>query len=222
MSRIGDRIKTARISKNVSLKELGRKCGVSQSYISDVESGKRIINDALIKRISSILDINLNEAMLEDEEPSFDAEVSDQNTEPEGANIEWQSALSSIIKDVPVYDINMDKVLEYKHLPIVGNKIEGHNPDRLVYIKVPDNSMRGFRLRKDDLVMIALNHEFLGERLYFMEEDKAREIRHIKKLDGNNILISSQDASLKTRTCDIHGISIIGYLIKAEIMLLTH
>ncbi|HBM74243.1 MAG TPA: DNA-binding protein, partial [Clostridiaceae bacterium] len=143
MSRIGDRIKTARISKNVSLKELGRKCGVSQSYISDVESGKRIINDALIKRISSILDINLNEAMLEDEEPSFDAEVSDQNTEPEGANIEWQSALSSIIKDVPVYDINMDKVLEYKHLPIVGNKIEGHNPDRLVYIKVPDNSMRG-------------------------------------------------------------------------------
>jgi transcriptional regulator with XRE-family HTH domain len=222
MSRIGDRIKTARISKNVSLKELGRKCGVSQSYISDVESGKRIINDALIKRISSILDINLNEAMLEDEEPSFDAEVSDQNTEPEGANIEWQSALSSIIKDVPVYDINMDKVLEYKHLPIVGNKIEGHNPDRLVYIKVPDNSMRGFRLRKDDLVMIALNHEFLGERLYFIEEDRAREIRHIKKLDGNNILISSQDASLKTRTCDIHGISIIGYLIKAEIMLLTH
>ena len=213
MSRIGDRIKTARISKNVSLKELGRKCGVSQSYISDVESGKRIINDALIKRISSILDINLNEAMLEDEEPSFDAE---------GANIEWQSALSSIIKDVPVYDINMDKVLEYKHLPIVGNKIEGHNPDRLVYIKVPDNSMRGFRLRKDDLVMIALNHEFLGERLYFIEEDRAREIRHIKKLDGNNILISSQDASLKTRTCDIHGISIIGYLIKAEIMLLTH
>ncbi len=222
MSRIGDRIKTARISKNVSLKELGRKCGVSQSYISDVESGKRIINDALIKRISSILDINLNEAMLEDEEPSFDAEVSDQNTEPEGANIEWQSALSSIIKDVPVYDINMDKVLEYKHLPIVGNKIEGHNPDRLVYIKVPDNSMRGFRLRKDDLVMIALNHEFLGERLYFIEEDRARKIRHIKKLDGNNILISSQDASLKTRTCDIHGISIIGYLIKAEIMLLTH
>lgn len=222
MSRIGDRIKTARISKNVSLKELGRKCGVSQSYISDVESGKRIINDALIKRISSVLDINLNEAMLEDEEPSFDAEVSDKNTEPEGANIEWQSALSSIIKDVPVYDINMDKVLEYKHLPIVGNKIEGHNPDRLVYIKVPDNSMRGFRLRKDDLVMIALNHEFLGERLYFIEEDRAREIRHIKKLDGNNILISSQDASLKTRTCDIHGISIIGYLIKAEIMLLTH
>jgi transcriptional regulator with XRE-family HTH domain len=222
MSRIGDRIKTARISKNVSLKELGRKCGVSQSYISDVESGKRIINDALIKRISSVLDVNLNEAMLEDEEPSFDAEVSDQNTEPEGANIEWQSALSSIIKDVPVYDTGMDKVLEYKHLPIIGNKIEGHNPDRLVYIKVPDNSMRGFRLRKDDLVMIALNHEFLGERLYFIEEDGARKIRHIKKLDGNNILISSQDASLKTRTCDIHSISMMGYLIKAEIMLLTH
>lgn len=225
MSRIGDKIKAARISKNISLKELGKKCGVSESYLSDVESGKKVINDLLIKKLSGLLDINLNEPMLTDEMPSEDEEapkevlrIQKPNQKP---SMEWQSAFSSIIKDVPVYDIDMDGVKGFKHLPVIDRKVEGYSPDKLIYIKVPDNSMSGFRMKKDDMVMVALNPELLGAGLYLVEIEGRKEIRHIRKLDSNSVLVINQDEGIKTVTEDIHNVKIIGRCIKAEVDLMN-
>ena len=42
MSRVGDKIKQVRESKAISQKQLGKKIGVSESFINEVEMGKKL------------------------------------------------------------------------------------------------------------------------------------------------------------------------------------
>jgi len=55
MSRVGDRIKQVRESKEISQKQLGKKIGVSESFINEVEMGKKVINEKFLEKISKIL-----------------------------------------------------------------------------------------------------------------------------------------------------------------------
>lgn len=231
MSRIGEKIKTARMEQNISLKHLAKKCGVAESYIADVESGRRVLNDSMIKTLSQALNINLNEPLFieDDLTDEVEAERKPAKAPMPGAvraaapavepTAEWQSAFSRILKDVPVYNMNMDNILRYIPLPIIDKKVEGHNPDKLIYVAVSDNSMGGFRIKKDDLVMVLLNPELSGEGLYLIELNGVKAIRQIKKLDGSNVLIVSHSGDIKTQAVDIHDIKVMGRCIKAEINL---
>lgn len=218
MSRIGEKIKHARLEQKIPLKQLGKMCGVSESYLNEIESGKRVINDSMIIKISGILKIDLNEQAYSsaDEDENTEVKLNEPKSQKKITE-EWQNAFSSIIKDVPVYNISMDTVLEYKHLPIIDKKVEGYNPEKLIFIKVPDNSQSGFRIKKDDIVLVFLNIEILNNSLCLMEYDSKRVIRHIKRLDGSNVLLLYHQDGIKTETRDYHEIKILGHLIRAEI-----
>ena len=45
MSRLGDTIRTARLKAKMTEKALGRKCGMAENVIKDIESGRRIVSD---------------------------------------------------------------------------------------------------------------------------------------------------------------------------------
>ena len=51
MSRLGDAIRKARLQAKMSEKQLGRKCGMAENVIKDIESGRRIIADDQAQRI---------------------------------------------------------------------------------------------------------------------------------------------------------------------------
>lgn len=51
MSRLGDLIRTERLRQKMTLKQVARKCGVSESYLQAVEAGTRIIADDQARRI---------------------------------------------------------------------------------------------------------------------------------------------------------------------------
>ena len=51
MSRLGDLLRTERMRRKMTLKEVARAGGVSESYLKDVEEGKRIIADDQARRI---------------------------------------------------------------------------------------------------------------------------------------------------------------------------
>ena len=55
MSRVGDKIKQVREAKAISQKQLGKKIGVSESFINEVEMGKKVINEKFLEKISKIL-----------------------------------------------------------------------------------------------------------------------------------------------------------------------
>lgn len=219
MNRIGEKIKSARLQKNMAVKQLAKKCGVSESYIQEVESGKKVISESLIKRISNVLDINLNEPMFCETETYTDEPKEESSSKKLDVSAEWSFAFSNIIKDLPIYDADMDKVIGIKYLPIIDKKVEGYNPDKFIYVKIPDDSMSGFRIRKDDLAAAVLNSEIKNDGIYLIEYEGRKKIRHIKKLDGNNILITSNSGDLKSETKKAKEVKIIAHLIKAEISL---
>ena len=55
MSRVGDRIKQVRESKGISQKQLGKKIGVAESFINEVEMGKKVLNEKFLEKISKVL-----------------------------------------------------------------------------------------------------------------------------------------------------------------------
>ena len=51
MSRLGDLIHLERTRQKLTYKQVARKCGVSEKYLEEVESGRRIIQDDQARRI---------------------------------------------------------------------------------------------------------------------------------------------------------------------------
>ena len=65
---IGEMIKLERVKRKISLREFARKLEISASYLVDVEKGRRIPNQELLKKVSDLLDIpvaTLNQYNLE-------------------------------------------------------------------------------------------------------------------------------------------------------------
>ena len=58
MSRLGDTIRGARLKKAMTPKALAKKCGVSESFIVEVESGRRIVSDDQAQRILKVLGVD--------------------------------------------------------------------------------------------------------------------------------------------------------------------
>lgn len=217
MSRIGEKVKAAREAKKIPAKKLAKSCGVSESYIYDVESGRRVLNDTMINALSKVLDVNLNEPLFSDENMFDEPKEDEKPLKQAEPSAEWQSAFSSIIKDIPVYDGSMNNVTAHKSLPVVDKKVEGYNPEKLIYITAADDSMSGFRIKSNDLVMTFLTHEFTGSGIYFIEYGGSRAIRNVRRLDSSKLLIVSNLNGIKTETLSDHDVIILGRCIKAEI-----
>lgn len=217
VSRIGDMIKGARTEKNMTQKQLAKKCGLSESYIADIESGKRVINENLIKRISGILGKELNEPFYETEDETAKEEGLPE-VELKAPDAKWQSAFSNVIRDIPIFTIKMDKAAGYKHLPVIDRKVEGYNPDKLIFMVAPDNSLSGFRIRKGDIIMVSLGEE-CSAGFYLIEYDDQRVIRQVKLIGSNKALLMCSDGEIRTETKDLKDIKVLGRCIKVEFTL---
>jgi hypothetical protein len=134
-------------------------------------------------------------------------------------NKQIEDAFSHILKKIPVCDLYFKEIFDYKYLPILDKRVEGFNGDKIIYIKAPDDSMRGFRIQKGDRIIVYQNQEAINNSIVLLEVDGKRYIRQIKRLDSNKILIISHSNDLKTETKDIKSINIIGRCIKLEVEL---
>jgi len=217
MSRVGTGIHNARLQKGMSQKELAKKLGVSESFIADVETGRKIANEQFIIRAEKLLGVDLNEAdLFQTDEP---VENIKETTTSKAINKQWEDAFSNVLKKLPIMDVKMHEIYGYRYLPVIDKKVEGYNPEKVVYIKVPDDSMRGFRMHKDDIVMVFQNSELVNSSISLIEIDGKRCIRQIKRLDSNKVLLLSHYTDLKTETRDIKSIEVIGRCVRLVIEL---
>jgi transcriptional regulator with XRE-family HTH domain len=220
MSRIGEKITKARTEKGLTRKQFSKQCGVSEAYLAEVESRKKVINDLMLKKFSQVLGLNLDEPLYDagqDEEEEREVPGKRAEAAPKAVVPEWQSAFSSIIKDIPEYDLGMSQIFGYRHLPVVDRKIEGFSQDKVIYIRMADNSLSSFRLGKGDEVLVNLNTEPPANGLCFMEHGGGRVVRLFKKLDARRALLMWGDGGVRTETVDIADVKILGHLIRAEV-----
>lgn len=214
MSRVGLRIKQERIKANFSTKELAKKLGISEGFLQDVELGRRIASEDLIKRIEKILNINLNDSLFDEVEQPI--ENIKEYKEPVKVNKQMEEAFSSILKKIPVCDLYLKEIYDYKYLPIKDKKVEGYNAEKVFFIIAPDDSMRGFRIAKGDKIMVYLTQEMENNAIYLVDVDGKRMIRQLKRLDANRVLLISQNNDIKTESRDIKTFKIIGRCIRVE------
>ena len=231
MSRLGDLIRTERIRHKMTPKQVAKKCGVSESYLVAVEAGTRIIADDQARRILKAIGLKQQteaEFTLDDIAATVDlaqvqpkmAEVLKKKPEKKEAELAassddegvagsvWLDALQSVLKRVPVMNAVM-KPVSYKLVPVENGRIEGANPDKVFYYLAPDDSMRGFRIHKGDVVLTVPAQSPVDGAIMLMNYKEHRYLRKIKILDDRNVLLQSYDRAYEAETVPI---SDIGFL----------
>lgn len=86
MGRLGDTIHSARIAVGFTEKQLGKKCGLAEVVIKDIESGRRIASDDQAQRILKILGIEdpVSTELEVAAEPQKEVRQSETYSEPQG------------------------------------------------------------------------------------------------------------------------------------------
>lgn len=222
MSRIGDKIKNARETSKVTQKQLAKKIGVSEGFIKDIELGRKIINEDIMKRISKVLGKDLNDITM-----SFEEEVLKEAKEEklgkkhsiEKVKDIWNDAFGSVLKTVPVYGYDLNKALKTRKMPIINNKIEGYGKDKVLFLNIENDDMIGLRMAKGDVAFGYITHEIENDSICLIEHNDKRVIRQIKKLDSNKLLLISNGGSLRTETVTPKEIKVLVKLLKLEIKL---
>lgn len=238
MSRLGDLIMLERSRQKLTRKQVARKCGVSESYIKDVEEGRRIIQDDQARRILRTLGTSQrNEAEFSLDEiaatvdlgtlapkpspapkPQPKPEPAAKPVSPEEQSGIWLDALSSVLKPVPIMNAGWIQVGR-RMTPIQDGKIEGAKPDRVVYFEAPDDSMRAMRIEKGDLVLVVPQSLPIDGAIMLVEYGAHRCLRRIKLLGNSNILLQSGDRALDAEAVSISEIKLVGRAVRVEFSL---
>lgn len=222
MSRVGEKVKNIRTSIGMSQKQLAKKLGVSESFISEIESGRKVINQGLIDRLSKVLGKDINDITMSFEEQVYKEEKTEKfsnKKKQEEVKDVWNEAFGSVLKKVPVYAYDMERPISFKQLPLINNKVDGYAQDKVLYLEIEDDDMIGFRMSKGDLAFAHITHEIENNAICLVEYDNKRTVRQIKKLDNSKLLLLSNRGSLRTETVGIKDIKVIAKLDRLEIKL---
>ena len=231
MSRLGDLIRTERIRQKLTPKQVARKCGVSESYLLAVEAGTRIIADDQARRILKTIGLKQQteaEFTLDDIAATVDlaqvqprmaaaaakkperkeAEVVAASQEESVSGSVWLDALQSVLKRVPVMNAVM-KPVSYKLVPVENGRIEGANPEKVFFYLAPDDSMRGFRIHKGDIVLTVPANSPVDGAVMLLTYNEHRYLRKVKILDDRNVLLQSSDRQYEAETVPVNEIGFL-------------
>ncbi len=221
MSRLGNEISRLRKEVGMTQKQLAKIVGVSEAFIIDVESGKKILSEELVNKISKALRKEIGKVDLYDDEkynkPEPDPKVVRIVEKP--VQDVWNDALAGVLAAVPVYNYKMDKAVDTRKMPIISNKVEGYPKDKVFYLSIEDDDMAGFRIGKGDVALCHSTHEFEKDGIYFVEINERRVVRQIKSIDASKFLVVSNRGSLITTTLFKKDVKVLAKLIKLEIVL---
>lgn len=220
-NRVGSKIVSIREKHKLSQKQLGKKLGVSESFIKDVELGKKILNEALINKLTKLFKDDMQEDYINVEAGFEDSEP--ERETPTGAlkkvNEVWSDAFSSVIKKVPIYDYSMMKPLGAIDMPVVSNKIEGFSIDKVMFLKIEEDEMLSMRIHSGDLAFSFVTSEIENNGIYLVEYGNERVVRQIRHLDHEKLLLISQRGRLTTDSVNKKEVKILARLIWLRVQL---
>ncbi len=236
MSRLGDLIRTERLRQKLTPKQVAKKCGVSESYLMDMEAGTRIIADDQARRILKAIGLkqqNEAEFTLDDIAATVDlvqvqpkmaealkkkpekkeAELAASTVEESVAGSVWLDALQSVLKRVPVMNAVM-KPVSYKLVPVENGRIEGANPDKVFFYLAPDDSMRGFRIHKGDIVLTVPANSPVDGAIMLLNYNEHRYLRKIKVLDDRTVMLQHYDREYEAETVPMNEIGFLSRCVR--------
>lgn len=226
MSRVGEKIKIAREQSSMTQKQLAKKLGVAESFINELELGRKIANEQVLQRISKALNKNINdigmsfesEVFKEEKTSSYSTMKKDKSKDGETKDI-WNQAFGDVLKNIPIYQSDLKKSTGYRELPVHSNKIEGFAQDKVFFLEIENDEMLGYRIQKGDIAFCHNIKEIENNSICFIEYNSIRAVRYIKRLDNSKLLILSNKGALRTETVYTKDVTPIAKLLKLEIKL---
>ena len=230
MSRLGDTIRAARLKKKMTEKALGKKCGMAENVIKDIEACRRIVSDDQAQRIlkvlgtdnpiSTELDVAAEpEVQLRPKPRAYVLPIEPEQPQKEEAAREssdaWLDALGGVVKRVPVCDPD-GVVIDHVLTPIIGGKIEGGAPDKVLYYRCPDNALRGFRVYAGDLLLTVPANKPEDDRMMLVVYKGERIVRKLLKLDGSRIQMQSCDSEFHAGVAPAAEVKVVGLCVKLQ------
>lgn len=223
MNPIAQKIRDERIKAKMSEKELAKKCNVAPSYIIQIESGKKIINEKTAETILAVfgerVGFDFQEAQAEEQEVVKKIEKKKEVVQPDFYDVspsdQWAGALANIIKKFPVTEIPSKKIVGHKELPILNKKVEGIAWDKISFVKISDNEMAAERIQKGDTVLVNAVKEIQGRGIYLIEMNQKQLIRVVYKESASKLLISC-DKNEKGQLTDAAQVKVLGKCIRVE------
>ena len=230
MSRLGDSIRVARLKAKMTEKALGKKCGMAESVIKEIESGRRIVSDEQAQRIlkllgadspvSTELDVAAEpEVKLRPRPRAYVLPLSPESPQQESAAREssdaWLDALGGVVKRVPVSD-EQGVVIDHVLTPIIGGKIEGGAPDKVLYYRCPDNALRGFRVYAGDLLLTVPASKAEDDRIMLICYKGQRIVRKLLRLDGNRIQMQTFDSEFRAEIAPSNEVQVLGRCVRLQ------
>lgn len=239
MSRLGDLLRTERLARKMTLKQVAKLGGVSEGYLKDVEEGKKIIADDQARRIlkkmglkeqteagfslddiAATVDLQTTVTTAPKPAPKkerhLDSEtVYSTSDEKQVTGGVWLEALTSVLKRVPVYNAVL-KEIGHRLLPIMDGRIEGAAPDKVFYFSAPDDSMRGFRILRDDVCLVVPAASPIDGAIMLVEQRGHRSLRKVKKLDAVTVLLQDYDREYSAEPCAIPDVTFLGRVVRVE------
>ena len=93
-------------------------------------------------------------------------------------------------------------------------RLNDPDPDKVFYYLAPDDSMRGFRIHKGDIVLTVPANSPVDGAIMLMNYNEHRYLRKIKLLDDRNVLLQSYDRQYEAETVAINEIGLIARCVK--------
>ena len=230
MSRLGDTIRAARLKRKMTEKALGKKCGMAENVIKDIEAGRRIVSDDQAQRIlkvlgaenpiSTELDVAAEpEVQLRPKPRAYVLPIEPEQPQKEQAAREssdaWLDALGGVVKRVPVSD-EQGVVIDHVLTPIIGGKIEGGAPDKVLYYRCPDNALRGFRVYAGDLLLTVPASKAEDDRIMLICYKGQRIVRKLLRLDGNRIQMQTFDSEFRAEIAPSNEVQVLGRCVRLQ------
>lgn len=223
MSRVGEKIKEARLKSGITQKALAKKLGVAEKYLNEVEMGRKVAQESFINRAAKLLNADLNDVSMVVTDEDLMEERKNEAVNKKPAKIEtnevWNDAFASVLKSVPIFDYNLNNIKGRKELPVHSNKIEGFPQDKVLYIEIQDNDMSGFRMIKGDLAFGHLVKEPTNNGIFLVDYKGQRIIRQLKSLGNSKYLLVSNGGALMTETASVKDFEVVAKLQRIEINL---
>lgn len=221
MNKTAEKIHLARVKNNMTTKALGKKCGVTASYIEQVESGKKIINETIGSRILKALGVD-ESAISQEASIRRDDVVRSRPKPVEPKKVthhvvemspSWSGALDNVIRHYPIINAYTKKTVGEKILPTLDKKIEGYHCDKIAILQVFDTSMTSYHIFENDLLIIYLTEDITNEKIYYLEYENKPYIRRLRKEANNKLSLYSDN---QTEVLPLDKVKIIGKVIRLE------
>lgn len=224
MNPIAQKIKEARLKANMSEKDLAKKCGVAPSYIIQIESGKKIVNEKTAENILAVfgekVGFDFQDSIAEETAPVAAAPKKKEPVQPTfydvTPNDQWAGALANLIKKFTITEVATGKAVGFKELPIVGKKVEGLPWEKVQFVKASDDALESMRIKKGDVLMVHEMKEVQNKGVYVVEIAQKRLLRVLYKESGNKLMVTDGRKDAIAEGYELSKVKVLGKCVRVE------